>query len=255
MINIDLLKQAFDYRINHAQQGTYTIDQFNHIAYLASLMLHNKYIGIEEQYMPQIKGTVVQYANTKKIHTAMLPFKEYIDIPLIENSDFIGIPNDMSYLLNIRSIYYAQKDDVKYKTQLSNCGCTQFGEATKNNIVYKKYIKDIKFTPEDKWANRTESKILKSDSYCPFSDKIELNFKRLRPNKIRLEYIKKVKQPKWAYILLGGVPVYDHINSIHLEWSEDQLDRIVERMDNIYSRNISDGFGTNFSQAKIQRGE
>lgn len=255
MINIDLLKQAFDYRINHAQQGTYTIDQFNHIAYLASLMLHNKYLGLEEQYNPQTKGATIQYAQTKKIHTAMLPFKEHIDIPLQADSDFVSISDNIAYILNVRGVYYAKKEDAEHKRKLSNCGCTQFGETTKNNIVYKKYIKDIKYTPEDKWANRIESVILKSDSYCPFYNKIELNFKRLKPNKIRLEYIKKPKKTKWAYILVDGVPVYDPINSIHLEWSEDQLDRIIERMDNIYSRNVSDGFGTNFSQAKIQRGE
>jgi hypothetical protein len=56
-------------------------------------------------------------------------------------------------------------------------------------------------------------------------------------------------------VLVDGVPVYDAVNSINLEWGEDQLDRLIERMDNQYSRNTSDMLGINFSQSKIQRGE
>ena len=255
MINIDILREAYNYRVNHTQQGSETIEQFNQKAYIASIILHNKYLGLEEQYNPQTKGAIIQYATTKKVHTALLPFREYNELPLAQGLDYIPIPDDCSYILNIRSVYYAENTDKQYKTKLSNCGCTQFGERTINNIVYKKYIKDIKFTPEDRWVNRTQSVIITSDSYCQYSDRVEFYFKKIRPTLIRLEYIKKPKMPKWAYVLVDGVPVYDAVNSINLEWGEDQLDRLIERMDNQYSRNTSDMLGINFSQSKIQRGE
>ena len=255
MINIGLLKEAFDYKINHAQQGTYTIDQFNHIAYLASLAEYNFLLGLNEQIIPQTKNANVNYAINKRIHTDMLPFKEHKDIPLPSNTDSISLPNDVAYILNVRSLYYAKNDDYKYKTDLSRCGCTQFGEKTINNILYKKYINNVKYITEDKWADKTMSVVTKTDIYCPQNDKIDLYFKKIRPTQIRIEYLKKPIQPKWNYVLVGGVPVYEPLNSIHLEWAEWKLNKILERMDSIYSRNVSDGFGTNFSQAKIQRGE
>lgn len=255
MINIGLLKESFDYKINHAQQGTYTIDQFNHIAYLASLAEYNFLLGLNEQIIPQTKNANVNYAVNRKVHTDMLPFKIYKDMPLPNSQDTLQLPHDVGYILNVRSIYYAQSDDNKFKTDLSRCGCTQFGEKTINNVLYKKYINNIKHITEDKWADKTMSAVTKSDIYCQQNESIDLHFKKIRPNSIRIEYIKKPIKPKWNYVLVDGVPVYEPVNSVHLEWGEWKLNKILERMDNIYSRNVSDGFGTNFSQAKIQRGE
>lgn len=108
MINIDILREAYNYRVNHTQQGSETIGQFNQRAYIASIILHNKYLGLEEQYNPQTKGAIIQYATTKKVHTALLPFREYNELPLAQGLDYIPIPDDCSYILNIRSVYYAK---------------------------------------------------------------------------------------------------------------------------------------------------
>lgn len=56
MIDIDVLKRTFKYRVNNNQQGDLSLEGFNNLAYLSSMMLFNKYLGLEEQYSPQTKG-------------------------------------------------------------------------------------------------------------------------------------------------------------------------------------------------------
>ena len=51
MIDIDVLKRTFKYRVNNNQQGDLSLEGFNNLAYLSSMMLFNKYLGLEEQFL------------------------------------------------------------------------------------------------------------------------------------------------------------------------------------------------------------
>lgn len=259
MIDIDLLKKTFKYRVNNNQQGDLSLEGFNNLAYLSSMMLFNKYLGLEEQYSPQTKGAIIEYPATKKIHTELIPFKRVAQLPITIGTSYVQIPNDLYYILNIRSYYYADRRDSNRNRRLKSCGCSEDkDESTDRNKMggqYARYTKDIKYVSEDKWSNRVSSVLIKSDSYCPYSDIIEFDFKKFVPSFVRIEYLSYPQMPKWGYIINNGIPVYDTSKSTHLEWNLSQIDRITERMDNLFSRNISDGFGTNFSQSKIIRGE
>jgi hypothetical protein len=254
MINIDEFKQAFEYRVNHSQQGSFTLEQFNSACYIASLGLFNKFLGLEEQYHPQIKSATIHYPITQKVHTDLLPFRMHRDIAptdfeFIKSSD---LPVDMVFITNVRGIYIVDAKDNAVKKRLTRCGCTQFGDT--RNSTFKKYINDIRFTTEDKWSNRVSSRLLRSDSYMPVGDGIALNF-RIQPTQIRIEYLKTPNKVRWAYTIQNDVPVYDAVNSINFEWSELMVDRLLQRMDNIYSRNVSDNLGLQVSQNKIRTGE
>lgn len=259
MIDIDLLKKTFKYRVNNNQQGDLSLEGFNNLAYLSSIMLYNKYLGLEEQYNPQTRGAIIEYPATKKIHTELTPFKKVVQLPITNGSLYVQIPNDLYYILNIRSYYYANRRDGSRNNRLKNCGCREDkDESTDRNkmgVQYTRYTKDIKYISEDKWANRVSSVLIKSDSYCPYSDIIEFDFKKFVPSFVRIEYLVLPQMPNWGYNINNGVPVYDSSTSKHLEWNLSQLDRITERMDNLFSRNVSDSLGTNFSQSKIMRGE
>lgn len=254
MININDFKEAFEYRVNHSQQGSFTPKQFNQSAYIASLGLFNKFIGLEEQYNPQTKSATLYYPINKKVHDSLLPFKKHKDIPLVD-FDFLSdsnMPSDIAYITNIRAIYIVDNKDNALKSKLSKCGCRQFGDT--RDVAFKKYIKDVRYTTEDKWADRVSSRILKSDSYMAVGGGIEFNFK-MQPSQIRIDYLKTPNKVNWAYTIQNGVPVYDPINSVNFEWGELMIDRLIQRMDSIYSRNVSDNLGLQVSAGKIRNGE
>ena len=95
MIDIDLLKKTFKYRVNNNQQGDLSLEGFNNLAYLSSMMLFNKYLGLEEQYSPQTKGAIIEYPATKKIHTELIPFKRVAQLPITIGTSYVQIPNDL----------------------------------------------------------------------------------------------------------------------------------------------------------------
>ncbi len=99
------------------------------------------------------------------------------------------MPQDIAYITNVRAIYVVADSDVKLKTKLSKCGCRQYTPFIKLDSGYKKYIQDIKYISEDKWASRVTSRIVKKDAYLPHGNGFEFSFK-IRPTQIRIEYLK-----------------------------------------------------------------
>ncbi|MCB0744893.1 MAG: hypothetical protein KDC67_13375, partial [Ignavibacteriae bacterium] len=103
-------------------------------------------------------------------------------------------------------------------------------------------------------ANRVNSSFLKKNIWCPFANQWEFNFD-IKPTKVRLDYLSIPIEPNWAYTIVNGVPKYDPDNSVDLQWNATMLEDVVNRMDEIYSRNVSDQFGVEFSRSKIKYGE
>lgn len=251
MVNIDDLKTTFEYLVNHIRQGKIKPSQIDTIAYLATNSLFLQRLGLPEN-MDATGIQRVAYSKNRKIHTDLTPFKKSVElVPRQNKIDDTRLPEDMVMQTALR-YYYVVEDTPKTRAQATRCGCMNVDEKVQSGKKYITYEGIIDLVEEDKWSLRATSSIIKTAMYCPFAAHWEFKFP-VAPTKVRIDYLARPVRPKWNFTQnQDGSIVYNPTGSVHLEWDATLTETLANRMADIYSRNVSDQFGVEYSQRKME---
>ncbi len=257
MINVNDIKKAFDAIVNPAQQGGYSIDMLNIWIRNAYYGLYKQRLGLPEQVDISAGASRIAYARNKKIHTDMTPFRVFKNITLFDY-EFIpqaSLPTDFYFETGVTFYSIVNVSDTTAQRKLRNCGCKEQDDSTDTLPTYKKFYGTVELVEEDKWASRANSSIIKKAIYCPFNTGWKMYFPEVRPSHIRLEYLKRPNVPKWNYVIMDGVEIYNPVGSIHLEFDEMLITEVVSRMVKEYGQQTDDVMDIQFADQRIKTGE
>ena len=212
MINIDEIKKFVEFIANKSQAGVNpTPDRFNIAAKRALTEWISHRYNNPQSYLPNSNKPKIGYQMNQKITDDL---KFLIVPPSVYQ---VGADGKLSYpadYLHVSSIRY------KHKKLDKTCG----------EIITKEV--DVKDMKDSEIGHILTSSIVnptKRYPYCSFYDTyIQLYPKDL--GSVVFTYLRKPKDPKWAYTVSNGRPVYNPTNSVDIEAPEEAMNEIAVRI-------------------------
>lgn len=214
-MNINEVKLYFEALINKDQSGnTITPTQFNLFAQRAQMEL------FEQLYK--------NFESTQEITDSMHEFL----VPGLLNVDQVTgrapYPSDYIHTASIRKAYY------------------------KNNILTERPVKQVKNAD---WATTLSSNIVTPTAKRPVMTYYSayMQFAPKNVGGILLDYFKKPADPKWAFTMTAGRPVYDSANSVDFQMPDNTLNEIVFMMASYMGINLRENDLIQYSELQKQK--
>jgi len=235
MINIDSVYKFLQYVSNKNQSGFLTPKDFNEsIRQAVYEFVTKRYHNVQKQN--QTGASFVGLEQNQKITDDL----RYLLIPLtnlIPVDGIIPLPKDYLHLSTLS--YYRNNVDeegdlnIKY-IDFNVLRDTELSAMLNSNIFGKK-IKSGKM------------------GVCVFrGDNLELFPKTI--NNVNMVYLKKPLDPKWAFDITNGKPVYNAVNSVDIELPEDCKNEIVFMCSSYLGINLRENELISYSEALKSQG-
>lgn len=255
-INIDTLRNTVAYRCANVLQGRLPQPRFDNEVNAASSSLFKQRLGLPETY--DINTLKTKFGWTKKVHHDLLPFQRTATVPVANG--VAVFPNDYQIYVALRYRIITRKKEDEDKVQ---CAGAAFIQAESD---YKVFEKDFDFVPEFCWAERTESVILPPNKLRPIftlnsltwninTSVVKIDVLPVDITTATLVYLKTPDKAHWGFTIgATGAEVYDVNTSVDLEWDNQLLDEISERVADRYLGNVQNYNAQNISRQKIATG-
>lgn len=228
-INVNDLYQRVVYLVNDAQQGRIAPLKVNQLINTAQNNFYNELVRV--------------FNDTRQITHHLNPFHKSTTVAIPASGDVpfpSGFPADYDIYTSLRIRFSVAQNNNKEVNNALRCGAVFQFEKTQSNVKYGVYENEVKFISSDKISGRLQSAMLTPNKYGPvftmYADKF--TFRPANIKLIALDYLRAPRKANWAYTIQGGVPVYDPINSVDLEWDETLLDDIALLCVKAYLSNV-----------------
>ena len=225
---------------NKAQDGAFTIPEYNIAAYAASVQLWEEYIGEIQRYQYGSPIPPVAYAKTNKIEADMVPFR----IPLVALTasstgviDLSSLPN-YGYTTDLYRYQTVDSQEVVYPSvrvneqRLAKQLSSSIAQPTLENPYYM--------------VNNATIKVYPSSSNVDYSA-------------YKLTYLKRPDNRVVKYTLSGGRPVITPVTaptnpSEMLEWNQQNFNDLAVRILSFLGINLKDSDLMQYSEQKQRQG-
>lgn len=225
---------------NKAQDGAFTIPEYNIAAYAASVQLWEEYIGEIQRYQYGSPIPPVAYAKTNKIEADMVPFR----IPLVAVTasstgviDLSSLPN-YGYTTDLYRYQTVDSQEVVYPSvrvneqRLAKQLSSSIAQPTLENPYYM--------------VNNATIKVYPSSSNVDYSA-------------YKLTYLKRPDNRVVKYTLSGGRPVITPVTaptnpSEMLEWNQQNFNDLAVRILSFLGINLKDSDLMQYSELKQRQG-
>jgi hypothetical protein len=225
---------------NKAQDGAFTIPEYNIAAYAASVQLWEEYIGEIQRYQYGSPIPPVAYAKTNKIEADMVPFR----IPLVAVTasstgviDLSALPN-YGYTTDLYRYQTISGQEVVYPSvrvneqRLAKQLSSSIAQPTLENPYYM--------------VNNATIKVYPSSSNVDYSA-------------YKLTYLKRPDNRVVKYTLSGGRPVITPVTaptnpSEMLEWNQQNFNDLAVRILSFLGINLKDSDLMQYSELKQRQG-
>lgn len=218
---------------NKAQDGAFTIPEYNTAAYAASVQLWEEYIGEIQRYQYGNPVPPVAYAKTNKIETDMMPFRESLE-EVSSSSLGVILLSDLSY-------------NVGYVTDMFKFSGASIYPCVRTN--------------EQRLANVLTSSIITPTSEFPYYmvDNLTIKVYPAAVGTYKVTYLKKPLKKDVKYTLSGGRPVITPVTaptnpSEMLEWNQQNFNDLAVRILSFLGINLKDGELMQYSELKQRQG-
>ena len=225
---------------NKAQDGAFTIPEYNIAAYAASVQLWEEYIGEIQRYQYGSPIPPVAYAKTNKIEADMMPFR----IPLVAvTASSVGVI-DLSALSN----YGYTTDLYRYQTIEGQEVVYPSVRVNEQRLAKQLSSSIAQPTLENPYymVNNATIKVYPASSNADYSA-------------YKLTYLKRPDNRVVKYTLSGGRPVITPVTaptnpSEMLEWNQQNFNDLAVRILSFLGINLKDGELMQYSELKQRQG-
>jgi hypothetical protein len=218
---------------NKAQDGAFTIPEYNTATYAASVQLWEEYIGEIQKYQYGNPVPAVAYAKTNKIETDMMPFRESLE-EVSSSSLGVILLSDLSY-------------NVGYVTDMFKFSGSNIYPCVRTN--------------EQRLANILTSSIIAPTSEFPYYmvDNLTIKVYPAAVGTYKVTYLKKPLKKDVKYTLSGGRPVITPVTaptnpSEMLEWNQQNFNDLAVRILSFLGINLKDSDLMQYSELKQRQG-
>lgn len=225
---------------NKAQDGAFTIPEYNIAAYAASVQLWEEYIGEIQRYQYGSPIPPVAYAKTNKIEADMMPFR----VPLTAvTASSVGVI-DLSALSN----YGYTTDLYRYQTIEGQEVVYPSVRVNEQRLAKQLSSSIAQPTLENPYymVNNATIKVYPASSNADYSA-------------YKLTYLKRPDNRVVKYTLSGGRPVITPVTaptnpSEMLEWNQQNFNDLAVRILSFLGINLKDGELMQYSELKQRQG-
>ena len=226
---------------NKAQDGAFTIPEYNIAVYAASVQLWEDYVGEIQRYQYGNPISPISYAKTNKIEADMVPFR----VPLVAvTASSVGVI-DLSALPN-----YGYTTDL-YRYQTISGQEVAYPSTRVNEQRLAKQLSSSIAPPtlENPYymVNNATIKVYPSSSNVEFSA-------------YKLTYLKRPDNRIVRYTLSGGRPVITPVGVIpgvsseFLEWNQQNFNDLAVKVLSFLGINLKDSDLMQYSELKQRQG-
>ncbi len=226
---------------NKAQDGAFTIPEYNIAAYAASVQLWEEYIGEIQRYQYGNPIPPVAYAKTNKIEADMVPFR----IPLT------AVTADSSGIIDLQALpnYGYTTDLYRYQT------------ISGQEVVYPSTRVN-----EQRLAKQLSSSIAQPTLENPYymvnnaTIKVYPASSNVTYSAYKLTYLKRPDNRVVRYTVSGGRPVITAVGIIpgvsseFLEWNQQNFNDLAVRILSFLGINLKDNDLMQYSELKQRQG-
>lgn len=234
-MTIDEAKQYIEGQARKNQVGNITPNALNIYFKRAQLEIVNDLIGNIEQYQLGRPVPLKAFEMTSVISDDLSPLIQSSDITQLVSGK-VTKPTDYLYYLNLEADYYTNPPD-----------CDSNG--------YQSWVQ-VDFVTHSEKADRMNSQINYPNALYPISVNYS-GFFQIYPDtvqKARLTYLRKPKDPVWAYTTTNNAPVYNAGASQDFELPESVHTKICEKVLEYIGISIRDGELLNVTEQKLKSG-
>jgi len=215
MVRVDAVYQKVLALANKEQRGYITPQEFNLFADLAQKEIFEQYFYDINQFR-RVPGNNHEFSDPLKNLDQKISIFEIYDTklsPINIYSDII-LPNNVYRLGMIRVKYRGNpKSIIAEKIDLRQLMTYHEAPLTKPNKMIGAYYTQY---PTDAGENRI--KIYPTVSQDESVDQV------------RVSYIRKPVQPKWAYVVINDKPIYNGTNAVDFELHQSEESELVYRI-------------------------
>tara|TARA_R100000697_G_scaffold25983_1_gene34499 strand:+ start:6620 stop:7336 length:717 start_codon:yes stop_codon:yes gene_type:complete len=237
MININELYRFVQFTSNKEQSGYIKPSEFNLAVDRAQMQLFMERYGNPAEYQPGRPVPRVAYQQTQKISDDLRPFIKKIYQPLNSGKFLWSDIEDYMHLSSLRARYYKVNNQTG-QSELRHSG--------------------VKIVDDSELSNYLDSSIVNPTAEYPIAA-IYNGYVQVYPDNldgIDVTYLSRPRTPLWAFTVdtNTGMPDYDPVNSIDLNWSNELFNEIAIRVLSFVGVNLKDNTLSQYSELKKQQG-
>lgn len=187
-MDINDVKNFFDYLSNKVQSGGIQISRFN--------------LSLDRAQMQYFEMEFKRFMDTQRLTDAIKPFLTSIPQTVDANGQ-LQYPFDYIHWASARN-YIIPTSGGATENRITELTNDEIGDVLQSSIV----------NPTLKYPVMTFY-----DTYMQFYPK-NIGY-------IKFDYLKRPNVPVWAYTTVNNRPVYDAANSVQLQWGDQSLNEIM----------------------------
>jgi hypothetical protein len=241
MINVNSVKILTELIFNKEQNGQISLTRFNEALNSSVLWFFNDCYGQPTQSKGSNSANNMFWQSGKKISDNLRHLIKIIDLPVNAKGE-AKRPTDFIHSSTIR---YVHKEKV-------------WNDPCNKKLGFKIITKEVGVAEirDSEVSERLDSELLTPTLEYPIAV-IYNNYIQIYPinaGMLKFTYLKKPNTPFWAYTTVNSRPVYDHINSVDIEFPEECINEIVMRVCSLMGINISNNLLLQYTNQMKQQG-